>query len=287
MSAILQLIQGSAEWHEHRAKSRNASETPAVLGVSPWQTPYQLWLLRTGRAEQKVTPAMQRGSDLEPAARAAYETKTGHIMEPLVLVDGEYSASLDGITLDGDLVLEIKCPFMGHDSDLWKSVKSGTIPIYYNWQIEHQLMVAGAKLAHLWIFDGACGLLLEVSSRPERWQEIHAAWDKFMQFLKSDSPPPLTEHDTRVREDGAWRQAATQYLAAKQQSEVCTANLEEAKAALIALASHPSESGYGVTVTHFWKRGAVDYRKIPQLKEIDLEQYRSPSRLETRVIVKE
>jgi putative phage-type endonuclease len=71
MSAILKLVQGTAEWHEHRAQSRNASETPAVLGVSPWQTPYGLWLLRTGRKVQKVTPAMQHGSELEPAARSA------------------------------------------------------------------------------------------------------------------------------------------------------------------------------------------------------------------------
>ena len=71
MSTILKLVQGSPEWHAHRARSRNASETPVVMGISPWQTPYQLWLLRTGRAEQKVTPAMRRGSELEAAARAA------------------------------------------------------------------------------------------------------------------------------------------------------------------------------------------------------------------------
>lgn len=141
MSAILRLVQGTQEWHEHRAKSRNASETPAVLGVSPWQTPYQLWLLKTGRSEQKVTPAMQRGTDLEPAARAAYELQTGHIMEALVLVDGDYSASLDGITLAGDLILEVKCPMKGRDSDLWKAVEAGQVPEYYGWQIEHQLLV--------------------------------------------------------------------------------------------------------------------------------------------------
>ena len=35
---IVKLMQGSAEWHEHRRKHRNASETPVVLGVSPWLT---------------------------------------------------------------------------------------------------------------------------------------------------------------------------------------------------------------------------------------------------------
>jgi putative phage-type endonuclease len=285
MSAILKLVQGTQEWHEHRAKSRNASETPAVLGVSPWQTPYQLWLLKTGRTDQKVTPAMQRGTDLEPAARAAYELKTGHIMEPLVIMDGEYSASLDGITLAGDLVLEIKCPYRGQESELWKSVEAGEVPEYYGYQIEHQLMVAGAKRAHLWVFDGTEGLLLEVAARPARWQEIRSAWDGFVKFLESDTPPPLTERDTKTRDDQEWRQAASNFLAAKQRSEVSATALDEAKAALVALTSHPSESGGGVSVSQFWKRGSVDYKRVPALQGVDLEPYRSPSRMETRVSV--
>lgn len=238
MSAILKLVQGSPEWHDHRAKSRNASETPTVLGVSPWQTPYQLWLLRTGRAEQKVTLPMRRGTELEPTARAAYEALTGNIMQPLVLADGDYSASLDGITLDGGLVLEVKCPMQG------------SVPDCYGWQIEHQLMVSGAALAHLWVFDGTEGLLLEVSAQPERWPVIRDAWDRFTVFLGTDTPPPLTERDKRTREDPAWRDAAERYLAAKQQ-QASAAALEEVKAALLPLASHPSEAGCGVSVTQF------------------------------------
>ena len=58
MSAtIVQLVQGSLAWQVHRQKYRNASETAAVMGVSPWQTPYALWAIRTGRAQQEVTAA--------------------------------------------------------------------------------------------------------------------------------------------------------------------------------------------------------------------------------------
>ncbi len=120
VGTIVQLTQGSPEWLDYRRTMRNASETAAVLGVSPWCTPYQLWLQKTGRADTKANAAMQRGTDLEPAARAAYETETGTIMQPLVLQDGLYSASLDGMTLEGDLIVEIKCPFKGQDSELWK-----------------------------------------------------------------------------------------------------------------------------------------------------------------------
>ena len=132
MSSIVKLMQGSAEWHEHRRKHRNASETAAVLGVSPWMTPYQLWQIKLGLVEPEVTAAMLHGTQLEPMARAAYETLTGHVMQPLVLVDGEFSASLDGLTLSGDRVLEIKCPFKRRESSLWKAVAEGRSPSTMN-----------------------------------------------------------------------------------------------------------------------------------------------------------
>jgi len=136
---------GSEQWHAHRRGLRNASETPAVLGLSPWVTPYQLWLLKTGRAEQAVNTAMHRGTALEPLARHAYEVETGLVMQPLVLQDGLYSASLDGMTLAGDLIVEIKCPYKGAASALWQSVEGGEVPANYLAQVQHQLMVSGAS----------------------------------------------------------------------------------------------------------------------------------------------
>src|SRR5436190_7817693 len=89
---IVKLMQGSAEWHEHRRRHRNASETPIVLGLSPWTTPYQLWMYKLGLVVPEVTPAMLHGTQLEPAARAAFEQLTGLAVRPQVVVDGEYSA---------------------------------------------------------------------------------------------------------------------------------------------------------------------------------------------------
>ena len=173
MSTIVKLVQGSPAWHEHRRHHRNASETPAVLGLSPWMTPHQLWQIKTGRAPQpEVTPAMAHGTQLEPLARDAYEKQTGYVMEPLVLVDGEYSASLDGITLDGQLMLEIKCP-KSKDSKILAEAKAGRVPVYIYWQMQTQLLVSGAELAHLYVFDGATGILLE--QRPEAVSMGHAA----------------------------------------------------------------------------------------------------------------
>ena len=51
------------------------------------------------------------------------------------------------------------------------------------------------------------------------------------------------------------------------------------------LASHPSESGFGVSVTRFWKQGSIDYKRVPALQGVALEQFRGDGRFETRVSV--
>lgn len=285
MSTMIRLQQGSPEWHAHRGRYRNASETAAVLGVSPWLTPYMLWELRTGRRQQDVSPAMRHGSQLEPKARAAYEALTGLVMQPLVLVEGEYSASLDGLTLGGDLLLEIKCPYKGRASRLWQSVETGDVPEHYHWQVQHQLMVSGADMAHLYVFDGQQGLLVETLPKPTDWRRICAAWDAFAGYLASDTPPPLTDRDTRARSDPVWVQAAQRFIAAKQAADAAAALADQAKAALVTLAQHPSESGAGVGVTRYWKQGAVDYKRVPQLQGVDLDAYRKAGSVEVRVSV--
>jgi putative phage-type endonuclease len=285
MSTIVNLVQGSAEWHAHRLGLRNASETPAVLGISPGVTPYQLWLLKTGRAEPTVNAAMRNGTALEPLARHAYEVETGNVMQPLVLQDGLYSASLDGMTLEGDLIVEIKAPYKGAASALWQAVEGGEVPAHYAAQIQHQLMVSGAGRAHLWVFDGERGLLRSIEPEPAAMEAIWAAWDAFAVFLDSDTPPPLVDADTVHRDDASWLQAAQAYAQAKQAAQASDEALDRAREVLVALARHPREQGAGVSVTRFWKAGAVDYKKVVELKGVNLEQYRGKAREEVRVSV--
>ena len=285
MSFIVKLVQGSPAWHEHRAKYRNASETAVVMGESPWQTPYQLWELRTGRRQQVVNAAMARGTALEPLALVTYEASSGNVMQPLVLIDGEYSASLDGLNFEGDLLVEIKCPYKGQGSSLWQQVAAGEIPAHYRWQLEHQFMVSKAAKGHLYVFDGSEGLLLEVTPCPERWDAMRSAWDAFMLCIRTDTPPALMERDKVMRTDGEWQTAAAFYVQLKVEADALAERLDGAKEALLGLAEHPSEAGFGVAVTRFWKQGNVDYKRVPELNGIDLNMYRQKGRFETRVTV--
>jgi putative phage-type endonuclease len=283
MSTIVNLVQGSAEWLGYRRSMRNASEAAAVLGISPWVTPYQLWLLKTGRKEQAVNAAMLNGTALEPEARSAYELETGHVMQPLVMQDGDYSASLDGITLQGDLIVEIKCPMRGADSALWREVSDGQAAAYYSAQIQHQLMVSGAARAHLWVFDGSQGLLLAIERDDAAMAAIREAWDAFWQFIVKDTPPPLSDSDTMQRVDEPWLRAAEAYGRAKRAAQLADGALEDARQRLIGLTAHPREEGGGVSVTRYWKAGTVDYKKIVCVHDVDVAAYRGRIREEIRV----
>lgn len=284
MGTIMKLAQGSPEWEQHRRKFFNASETPAVLQLSPWITRYQLWLFRTGRTQQEVTAPMLHGSKCEAAARTAYEAMTGNIVEPAVMVDGGFSASLDGISIGGDLIAEFKVPYKGRASSLWQDAEVGHVPAHYVAQVQHQLLVSQAKLAHFFVFDGKEGLLLEVRPEPDYWEEIRAGWDDFARYLTTDCPPPLCERDSVLREDPEWRSAAERFVAAKRLADQASTDLDAAKTALVALSRHASEKGGGVSVSRVW-RSTVDWKRLAQAAGLDPDGFKQPLREEVRVSV--
>ncbi len=95
----------------------------------------------------------------------------------------------------------------------------------------------------------------------------------------------MTDRDTRVREDPEWLAAAAAYLELRSAYDGLGTKVEEAKARLVGLTSHAKEQGGGLSVTRLWKRGNVDYKRVPALIGADLEQYRSAPREETRITI--
>ncbi|MEO3860953.1 lambda-exonuclease family protein [Acrocarpospora sp. B8E8] len=59
---------GSAEWHAARKARLGGSSIAAVLGISPWESPYSLWCQMAGLvASEPETREQARGHYLEPA----------------------------------------------------------------------------------------------------------------------------------------------------------------------------------------------------------------------------
>jgi len=120
---IAAAAQGSPEWLRQRTGFVTASRFADVMDFRKDGKPgakreaylYETVISRlTGFApERYVTDAMQWGTDHEPAARMAYETATGAIVEsvgfarhPTIKMCG---GSVDGL-IDSDGMIEIKCP---------------------------------------------------------------------------------------------------------------------------------------------------------------------------------
>ena len=259
----IDLEQGSQEWLDWRRGKRMASETAAVMGISPYQSASQIRAAKQGRDKTFVTAAMQRGHDEEPRARAVYEEASGLLYQPGVFEDGDYGASVDGITMEGDQLLEIKTPAKGKESDRWAEVDGGEISDYDYCQVQHQMMVTGAADCVFMVWDGEDHVSVVVPRDEAYFERIREAWDAFW--------PTIEERD-----DDIWAEAAEKYRIAKAEADRACKVLEAAKGRLIELTAGNYSGGCGVSVTKVERKGSVDWKAVQKnhLPDVDVEHYR-------------
>jgi len=149
---IVELVQGTYEWLEWRHKGVGASDAPVVMGENPWKTSAELLREKRGPARDSIQDAaMSRGVLLEPEARERYVSRTGRDMQPACLQSSQHEwlrASVDGITTDGNVVVEIKC-----GESVYRSTSQyGCVPDYYYGQLQHILAVTGLESLDFWCY---------------------------------------------------------------------------------------------------------------------------------------
>ncbi len=187
--------RGAYDWHNWRNKGIGASDTPILIGVSPWKTPYQLWEEKKGIRSYPISNwATLRGQDLEAVARADYELIQDIDCPPALVEHDTYPfirASLDGFNEQKSIVLEIKCPGI---KDHTLAVE-GKIPEKYYWQVQHQLLASGAAEGHYYSFDGKKGILLIVYPSDEAFEKIFNCCLEFWDRVQTNRPPSMVSKD--------------------------------------------------------------------------------------------
>ena len=201
---IVQLQQGTAEWKAHRARHFNASDAPAMLGCSPYKTRTQLLdEMASGIVPEVDTATHMRfemGHRAEALARPLAEQILGEELFPSVGTLGRYSASFDGLTMDGTQAFEHKAL----NADLRVVLPQGDqlmvepLPLHYRAQMEHQLHVSGAErvlfMASQWDAEGA--LIEERHCWYEPDAELRATilqgWAQFERDLAAHVPAAAT-----------------------------------------------------------------------------------------------
>lgn len=189
---VLDVEQRSAAWHAARAGIPTASNFKRIVTAagnpSSASARYLDELLREWCGETaRTTPRnewMQRGIDLEPAARALYERETGAGVAEVGLVYGDErrltAASPDGL-VGADGLLEIKCPKPSMHA---KYRRARDMPAAYLPQVQGQLWVTGRRWCDFFSYDpDAAPLLIRVARDEVYIARLRAAVEDFLAEL--------------------------------------------------------------------------------------------------------
>lgn len=141
--------QRSLAWLKWRRDKVTATDANVIMNKNAYKSIGELLDEKLGiRAPDEENEAMARGNALEDEARTAFELETGYMMFPQVCIHASIPwmvASLDGLTIEKDAAVEIKCPGVKVAS---KTFDTNTIPEYYIPQLQHQMAVTGLKAIH-------------------------------------------------------------------------------------------------------------------------------------------
>jgi len=279
------LIQGSSEWLSFRKDKIGASDLPAIMGCSPWTTPYQLWQLKTGRIPDKnVSFAMQRGVHLEPIARSLAESHFKTPLEPLVKIHpNEWAiASLDAVSIDGDLVVEIKCP-----GEKWhlETIESKKVPYHYEVQCQWQLFVTDLDHMYYMSYSEDCYEIIEVKRNDILIQEMEEKAFEFLQCVLNDTPPEASEGDSIYIDTSNHEELKKRARHVQAQYEHFKAEFEKVKQEILDLTDGGKcESDFFRVWQQISQR--IDYEKMIKELKIDpltVELYKKPPTVSSRV----
>lgn len=188
------------EWEAGRSEGIGASEIGAVLGISKWQTPYQLWRRKKGIDTEED----------DEAKRSKY--LRGHLLEDGV---AKWFAQKENVSIDEDTaedfsVVSVEKPFLRVSPDRFfekdgescvleckttaLKVDSDDIPLYWYAQLQMNLGVCEKKRGALaWLGQGLEFGCVWYDFDPDFFAVIQKRAEEFWtRYIVGDEEPPMT-----------------------------------------------------------------------------------------------
>ena len=158
------------KWLEERKSYIGGSDIAAVMGMSRWKTPLQLWAEKTGKVEQpdlSNVEAVEMGSELEETVARMFTKRTGKKVRRApkdytykhsskgggVDIDAEFSfirCQVDRLVEGTDELLECKTASAWKEKE-WEDEE---IPAEYILQVNWQLGITGRSIGHIAVLIG-------------------------------------------------------------------------------------------------------------------------------------
>ena len=202
MNAQLQTIEPAQ--HDRR-KYLGGSDVAAVLGISPWRTPLDVFMDKVGAArDESPDPGrervLNRGKRMEPYVLDLLAEETGLRITGRGnrYIDREHdfiAAEIDAEAATGENI-EIKTvsPFKARE---WGDEQTDAIPVHYTAQAMHGLMVTGAEVCVFGVLIGGDDFrVYRVVRDDETIAAIRAREVAFWQHVVTGvAPEPSTASD--------------------------------------------------------------------------------------------
>ncbi|WP_420996521.1 YqaJ viral recombinase family protein [Cupriavidus sp. 30B13] len=197
------------DWLAVRRTGIGGSDAAAAVGLNPYMSQLELWMIKTGRDADLPRPdstdtsePVYWGTMLEPVVAAAYMRQTGHRVRRVNAVLRHPTVPFMLANLDREIVgapdvqiLECKTA-ADFGARLWRD----GVPEYVQLQVQHQLAVTGKPAADVAVLLN--GQRLEVH-RIERDDalifRLIMLEAQFWHFVSSDTPPPADGSESAER----------------------------------------------------------------------------------------
>lgn len=193
------------------------SDIAAILGISPWSTPRDVWASKLGKiADKEETQAMYWGNVLEDVVAKEFSKRTGYKIQKhnRLVRHNEYPfliANVDRLiitdpkkkpaTKDGKIVTKalLECKTVSqYASAEWGDDGTEDIPEYYKSQCYWYMLVTGADVVYLAALIGGSDFRIYIINRNE--QIINYLKETGIEFWNEyvateTMPPPQTMED--------------------------------------------------------------------------------------------
>lgn len=271
------------EWLKWRKNGIGSSDAPVIMGVSPHKTILKLYDEKIDsevNEDQSNNYIKNRGNEIEPKLRSYLECMLNEELKATRVQDSQFSflrASLDGRNVSGKVIAEFKL--------VGKEFWTDRVPDKYYPQVMHELMVSGAEICYYvpYLYDAENPNVFDptrvkvITVRPDKdyFGVLLAEEIKFWDCVVSKRPPMPQDRDYKRLSGAAIY--ANKWKKLKAQIDKLTPEMEEARTALLQLAEldgHPRLHCSGIKIMKASRQGSVEYKKIPELQNVDLDKYR-------------